>query len=55
MLISIASDAGLFLVSINTHLAVLKTDFEATIEAKGVRKTRVIMETHDIETPRGGE
>ena len=44
ILISIASDAKRFLVSVSTRPAVLKADSEVTVEAGGVGKSRVMIE-----------
>ena len=45
MLISMTFDAKLFHVSVSTRLPVLNTDSEDTIEARGVSKSRAMMES----------
>ena len=45
MLISIASDAKRFLVSVSTNLAILKVDSEDIIVAGGVSKSRAMMKS----------
>ena len=39
------SDARRFLISVSTRLAVLKIDSEVTVDAGGVNKSRVIIES----------
>ena len=45
MLISITFDASRFLVSVSTRPAVLKVDFEGTVDTGRVNKSRTIMKS----------